>query len=574
MRKIFFMFCTLLIVSMTGLLAFSSKDRLLSGFQEKSGISAEGKKDYAKAVECYKKALIHDSSKTGARLGLCRSYLAQNDYASAEQAYLDGIQAEPDNTEYYIGLSALYVKQREFSKASRLLNNIKSDYVRIKIGSMRPKTPEMLPVPGRYEKRIEVNLKSEKGSLYYTTGEADDTEAKAYTDVIELDTGKTVIKAFSVSGNGLISDIAEGEYDLDRIVERAYFTDSGIEAMAREALGKKDGTFMTDELWDIESLSNVSKDGEIICGAIGSFKDLKYFTGLKELKLKKLEGEIPLVTVPDGISLSSLTLSGCSLGNEIINRISSFSLIRELDLSDNKIESLEELSAFKNLEKLDISGNNISDLSELDDLKKLCYLDAAENAIQDVSTLSGLPELSYISISDNRISDLSTLLSLVKLSFLDVSKNKIPDLTELSKIKGLKGIRCEDNAIADLSPLSSLKDLESIDFKDNLITDISTLAVLNRLKSINLSGNSIANISPLSKNDGITELILSRNRIKDISSIASLTKLSLIDLQGNPVTDYSPLKKCQQLKTVFADTGAKQSDGTLVSGAVEGIPAD
>ncbi len=577
MRKVFIILGALLIISLAagGALFVSSKDRILSGYQEKRGASAEKKEDYLKAAESYQKALAYDSGQIGARLGLCRVYLAQNDFESAEKTYLDGIGQVSDSTELYIGLSSAYVMQNKLYEASQLINNIQSDYVRVKIGSMRPKPPEFSPAPGRYNRRVEVEIKgSGQETCYYSLG-GDLKDAKPYSGVLSLETGQTVISAVSVSEDGLVSDVTTGQYALDRIVERAYFDDPAIEAMAREALSKPSGTFMTDELWAVRSLSNVSKDGKILADTIKTLKDLSFFPGLEELKLCRIKNDIPLETMPEMASVNSLTLSDCSLTNDVFSKLASLSLLRELDLSDNKLDRLDGIGALKNLEKLNVSGNNISDLNELSSLPELSYLDAGENAILDIGPLSELKKLAWLSIADNRVNDLSPVLNLSGLSFLDISKNGISDVSQLSGFSGLKGLLCEGNEIEDLSPIAGLENLEVIDFQNNRIADIDALEPLKKLKSVNLSGNYIADLSALSENVQITQLMISRNRLKDISPIAKLAKLVLLDVQDNPIEDYSPLSDCEQLQTVFSDQQIENlNQDALVSGSVEGMPAD
>ena len=512
-------------------------------------------------------------------LSLCKVYHGAGQILClAEQAYKriwTALNKSPDSVRnYYIGLSSVYVKQNKFYEAATLLNNVKSDYARVKIGSLRPKPPELSPAPGAYHDRIQIVVKGAEDSIcYYMMG--DSKEAKQYTEELSPDEGSTTISAVSVSKEGLVSDITKGEYTLDKIIERVYFSDPAIETMVRESLDKPAGTFMTDELWNVKSLTNRAKDGKVLPNTISSFQDLKYFTGLGELKLYSLTKEIPFETIPELPALNSLTLSGCSLTGGIFPKISSFSLMRELDLSNNKIEKLEGISSLKNLEKLNVSGNNISDLRELEALPNLYFLNADENSIKDLSTISGLKKLTWLSIADNRVSDLSPILGFQNLMYLDISKNNFTNLKQLSGLQSLKGLSCKENRMEDLLPLAQLQNLEAIDFQNNRISDITALKALKNLKSVNLSGNDIADLSPISENVQITQLMVSRNKIKDISAIKKLSKLVIIDLKGNPVKDYAPLTECKQLQTVFSDQSGKSgADGALVSGAVEGLPKD
>ena len=104
---------------------------------------------------------------------------------------------------------------------------------------------------------------------------------------------------------------------------------------------------MTDELWEVKSLSNVTKNGKILADTFESFEDLNYFTNLEELRLYRIASDIPFETMPEITSLHSLTLSECSLTDDTFSDLSCFTIIRELDLSDNKLEELKEITSLK-----------------------------------------------------------------------------------------------------------------------------------------------------------------------------------------------------------------------------------
>merc|ERR1712203_328635 len=103
--------------------------------------------------------------------------------------------------------------------------------------------------------------------------------------------------------------------------------------------------------------------------------------------------ECQLTQVPDAIFLlmKNTSLQTCSLSGNLITKIPtklalSFSLISELNLSNNRISALpSELTNCSQLEKLDISANSFVQLpSCLADMPQLKYINARKNFLADV----------------------------------------------------------------------------------------------------------------------------------------------------------------------------------------------
>ena len=91
-----------------------------------------------------------------------------------------------------------------------------------------------------------------------------------------------------------------------------------------------------------------------------------------------------------------------------------FILLRELDLSKNKIESIQkdDLEKLNLLKYLILSDNNIRyiETNTFDDLKQLIKLDLSKNKIKFIEKghFNKLDELKYLLLSDNQISHIET----------------------------------------------------------------------------------------------------------------------------------------------------------------------
>lgn len=75
------------------------------------------------------------------------------------------------------------------------------------------------------------------------------------------------------------------------------------------------------------------------------------------------------------------TVEANGLGLSDISKVSGFSNVKHLDLSNNSISRLSPLSQLKTLETLDLSNNRISDVSALTSLKNLKQLWLGGNSI-------------------------------------------------------------------------------------------------------------------------------------------------------------------------------------------------
>lgn len=97
-----------------------------------------------------------------------------------------------------------------------------------------------------------------------------------------------------------------------------------------------------------------------------------------------------------------------------------------LDLADYGLGDLSGLEYCKNLVSLDLSGNQIIDIAPIGFLTLLEELYLSQNLIDSVDALSELLNLKRLDISFNDIQDLRPLYKLPCLEYLNVMGNEIP----------------------------------------------------------------------------------------------------------------------------------------------------
>ena len=125
--------------------------------------------------------------------------------------------------------------------------------------------------------------------------------------------------------------------------------------------------------------------------------------------------------------------------------------LRELDLSNNEIERIENLGALKQLRVLKLNANRIKKLENISVLKSLEVLDLSQNLIEDIPALISLNKLlSSLNLSYNIIQKKELILNLracVKLRELFFIGNPFAQLPEyvvyvqssLRQLKALDG---------------------------------------------------------------------------------------------------------------------------------------
>ena len=116
----------------------------------------------------------------------------------------------------------------------------------------------------------------------------------------------------------------------------------------------------------------------------------------------------------------------------------SWTALRRLDLSGNRVADLRALSGLHRLEVLLLDGNEVSDLSPLWGLEELAHLDLGRNRVVDAALLRESRSLQRLDLAGNRLRDIWVLGDLEKLVWLDVSGNPIADLSPLGRLTGVR----------------------------------------------------------------------------------------------------------------------------------------
>ena len=211
--------------------------------------------------------------------------------------------------------------------------------------------------------------------------------------------------------------------------------------------------------------------------------------------------------------------------------------IRNLDLSRNKIENVENLKNAEKLKRIILNENEIKILDGKELPKKIKEFFLNENQIEKIS-LKNFENMKILSLCKNKIKKIE-FFNLKNLKYLDLSKNQI-ETTEkqnFNNLKNLKELNLSFNKIECISFFDIHDKLQKLDLSNNIITKINKKIILENLKILDLSNNKIKNIKNFDcifpnleilnlKNNLIGELI-------DIYAIDKMYKLKEIYIKYN-----------------------------------------
>ena len=121
-----------------------------------------------------------------------------------------------------------------------------------------------------------------------------------------------------------------------------------------------------------------------------------------------------------------------------------------LDLSNKKIEDLEQIKGLDqllNLEYLILDDNNITEIKCLENLTNLKELSIKRNKLSEIKELQNLKNLQILDLSENNITEIKGIDKLLGLTKLILWKNQIKDLKGLHNQSKLKVLALLGNPV-------------------------------------------------------------------------------------------------------------------------------
>ena len=113
------------------------------------------------------------------------------------------------------------------------------------------------------------------------------------------------------------------------------------------------------------------------------------------------------------------------------------------------------LKGMTQLRELDLSQNNLATIDPLLSLPSLTKLVLTDNGLTDVSPLQNIPGLETLDLSRNRLTSMGGLKSLAFLSVLDLRNNAVTGIDGIEALPSISELYLDDNRITSVAPIAA-----------------------------------------------------------------------------------------------------------------------
>lgn len=219
--------------------------------------------------------------------------------------------------------------------------------------------------------------------------------------------------------------------------------------------------------------------------------------------------------------------------------------VEEVDLYDNRIKHISShINEKTRLQRLDLSFNKIRTIQNLGQLVELEELFFVQNKIEEIKGLENLVNVKNLELGGNRVAKIENLDTLVNLTELWLGKNRITKFENLDSLVNLKILSIQSNRITKLQGLDSLVNLEELYLSHNGIEKIEGLENNLKLTTLDITRNRITKLEGLSHLHKLTDLWASYNHFDSFQDVENelkdLKELDTVYFEGNPLQLQNP----------------------------------
>ena len=467
---------------------------------------------------------------------LANQYKHDGNYTKAESTLTEAIRNAP-TVELYTALSRAYVEQDKLLDAVRLLDNVSQPEIKAQLDVLRPIAPVPDYPAGYYSEYIHVNLDSKAKYIFYSLdGTYPSISGLLHQNGFAVPSGQTSVNAIAVGEEGLINPLAVLDYTITGVIEEVTFTDAAVESAVREILNiDSSKTLLSNQLWTITEFTAPEK--------AKSLEDLANLTNLTKLDILNLDID-NLTFLSSLMKLDTLNLSGSTFPVEEMAYIAALPVLKQLNLSDCHLSTVDYLENSWSLEILDLSHNTIRNLAVLKSIPNLKQLYLQHNAINDVEYVGSLDDLEILNISFNAIATLAPVGNCYNLTELVADNNYLTSVYGLEHLEKLEVLSVDYNSITDVSILAVNKALKNVSIASNDVSDISDLGKLRKLEILDFSGNYVASLPEWSDDSPLQTIDGSYNMLTSLDALSNLQALTHVYMDYNLITNIDALENC------------------------------
>lgn len=178
-------------------------------------------RDYENALHYYKTALSLRPDDVPVRLAMAEIYIEQEEYDAAAVLLMEVIDLDAQNKTAYEELIGIYEEKEDYESIAALADGVDDIEILGLFTDYLVAVPVFSPVSGEYDEYLTVELTSlEDFDIYYTlNGKDPDTKNGTRYDekkdgIVLDEAGSYTIRAVCVNDKGILSEIAEAEYEI------------------------------------------------------------------------------------------------------------------------------------------------------------------------------------------------------------------------------------------------------------------------------------------------------------------------------------------------------------------------
>lgn len=502
--------------------------------------------NYTMANWFYKLAYRQAGNDDAIAIEIARQYKEQGNYTQAEATLSDAI-SEGGSVELYMELCRTYIEQDKLLDAVNMLDTIPDPAIKQSLDAMRPAMP-VANIPSdsyeKLEKDFSISFSCPDGKVYANfEGKYPSVKKDFYTTPHTLGVGVTIVRAVSVSPDGLVSPLQTYNYTVTMISQTITLSDHAIDRTVREMLGlDPDYPLTTDDLFGIESL--------MVPDDCSNLNDLYYMPKMKALVIRNcsIADLSPLGNLKE---LEDLVIENVTLSVDALETIGKLTSLKYLTASRCSLSTAKPFSSLTNLEYLDLNNNAIGDISFLSGMSGLTYLDMSHNALVSLEGMEELVGLTQLNISYNAVASLQPLSQCTQLRMLEAVSNALTDLNGLENATKLGLLYASSNQLTNISALAQTVSMADLDISRNQIKDLSALSQLPNLYMLNFSYNEVSKLPEFPEGSILTEINGSHNKLKSLDPLAGLCMLTQVKMSHNAgIKSVNALISCESLMQV------------------------
>ena len=184
-----------------------------------TGLSFYNAGNYSDAITYWEKASKDPQGRKNVdlKLKMYECYIAAGNRDAAVDILKDALSYDKYNQKVLTSLAQYYVNQKDGSSLTELLRKYKGTDGEKHLKEYEVAMPSASEASGKFDKVIELELKSENSyKIYYTTdGSSVTTISTEYTQPVRIESGKTTVKAVAVDNIGTMSYELELTFEIN-----------------------------------------------------------------------------------------------------------------------------------------------------------------------------------------------------------------------------------------------------------------------------------------------------------------------------------------------------------------------